>query len=62
MASGIYSITNVENGKMYIGSAVDLNKRKALHLSTLKNKTHHNYFLQKDFNDYGEKNFNFEII
>ena len=60
--SGIYKILNLANGKIYVGSAFNLKKRESEHFHTLRNGTHHNYHLQKSFNKYGEKNFEFNII
>ena len=60
--SGIYKITNLINNKMYVGSAVNLKKRKSEHFHTLRNGSHHNYHLQRSFNKYGEENFEFSIL
>lgn len=60
--SGIYCIYNLINKKQYIGSSINLKKRKAKHLSTLKNNTHDNDYLQKSYNKYGSKNFLFVIL
>lgn len=60
--SGIYKIENIVDGKKYIGSAVDLNKRKNVHYSSLRNNKHHSIYLQNAFNLYGELNFIFEIV
>ena len=59
---GIYKITNVINGMIYIGSSVELKKRIAQHKSDLRNNRHHSPRLQNSFNKYGEENFVFEII
>jgi group I intron endonuclease len=48
--SGIYLIKNTMNGRFYIGSAIDLNKRIKEHDRQLKEGEHHSYKLQKDFN------------
>lgn len=62
MKSGIYSITNVLNKKIYIGSAVNIKKRWSDHrYCFLKNK-HHNSHFQSAWNLYGESNFKFEVI
>jgi predicted GIY-YIG superfamily endonuclease len=37
MAAGIYKITNLVNGKFYIGSSVRLSSRKAEHKYRMKN-------------------------
>jgi group I intron endonuclease len=55
--SGIYKITNVKNGKVYIGSAQNIHRRWKEHLRTLSNGTHHCKYLQNAFNKYGEKFF-----
>lgn len=57
-----YKITNIKNGSFYIGITTDYIKRKKQHFNKLKNHTHPNYKMQKDFDEYGEENFNFEII
>lgn len=62
MNSGVYKITNLINGKIYIGSAVNLNRRCYQHFYHLKNNNHHSNYLQKAFNKYGIENFIFETI
>ena len=59
---GIYKIENRINNKVYIGESLDIQKRWELHISELNNKTHHSYKLQKDWNKYGQDNFEFEVI
>lgn len=58
----IYKITNIVNGKCYIGSAVDTSMRIAAHKSKLKFNDHANRKLQHSFNKYGIENFRFEIL
>src|SRR3972149_12098174 len=60
--SGIYSIVNNINNKIYIGSALNFNKRWNLHNSQLNCNKHHSIILQRAFNKYGKDNFTFEII
>jgi len=60
--SAIYSIVNSVNGKMYVGSAVNLQKRRGTHLSRLRKNNHHSIALQNAFNKYTEDNFSFELI
>jgi len=62
MVSGIYQIENQINGKRYIGSAVNLRQRWAVHLSTLRCEQHRNKHLQRAFNKYGELVFTFSIL
>ena len=60
--SGIYQIRNTENDKIYIGSAVNISRRKSKHLSTLKRKVHRNTHLQRSYDKHGEGCFIFEVL
>jgi len=60
--SGIYKITCTVNGKIYIGSAINLYKRLAYHRWELRNGRHENSYLQRTWNKYGESAFVFEVI
>ena len=62
MTCGIYKITNTANGKVYIGSSVDVRSRFNSHRSDLRQNKHGNQHLQKAWNLYGEECFFFEII
>lgn len=59
---GVYKITNIENGLIYIGSSKNIKKRWKNHIKELNNNRHSNMFLQKDWNEYGENKFKFEIL
>lgn len=58
----IYRIVCFQNGKVYVGKTQDYSRRKTHHLTTLRNKTHHNIHLQRSFDKYGEGSFYFEIL
>lgn len=59
----VYEILNIQNNKKYIGSTKkDPKIRKTRHITTLRNGTHHNVYLQRAFNKYGEKSFQFNIL
>ena len=58
----VYAINNIENGKMYIGSTINLRKRVYEHKSKLNSNYHRNKGLQKDFNKLGWDGFNVKII
>jgi group I intron endonuclease len=62
MKMGIYKITNTRNGKFYIGSSKDINRRWWEHKNDLNKKTHINAKLQNAWNFYGENQFKFEIV
>lgn len=59
---GIYKITNISNGKIYIGSAVNIYDRWYKHKSDLIKNRHRNSYLQSSWNKYGEASFLFEVV
>lgn len=62
MKTGIYKITNLIDGKVYIGQTINYNRRVKAHIAKLKKQTHHNEHLQRAWNLYGEDSFSFEFI
>ena len=60
--SCIYAIVNNENGKMYIGSAVNLTRRRQKHFRDLYLNKHHAIALQRAYNKYGKNSLSLEII
>lgn len=58
----IYKITNLVNNKCYIGSAVDVVTRLAVHKSGLKYHKQPNAHLQSAYDKYGNDNFSFDIL
>lgn len=60
--SGIYKIINTVNDRIYVGSAKHFKSRYYQHLTSLRKGTHHNKFLQADFNKCGEASFVFEVL
>lgn len=58
----IYSITNIVNGKKYIGQTDNYLARWKQHLLDLKARKHCNSALQKDFNRFGKDAFVFNIL
>jgi len=62
MKTGIYKITNTNNGKVYVGSSIDIDNRLRSHLSNLKRGKHHNKQLLEDFNTFGEHCFELSKI
>ncbi len=59
---GIYEIYNIIDGKVYIGQAVDIFKRKVSHFKMLEEDCHYNKHLQRAFNKYGKECFKFQIL
>ena len=62
MNQGIYKIINAVNNKFYVGSAVNLRKRKARHFSELRTGKHKNRHLLAAWNKYGEQAFVFIVV
>ncbi|MFA5323521.1 MAG: NUMOD3 domain-containing DNA-binding protein [Smithella sp.] len=60
--SGIYKILNTVTGKCYVGSAVNLKKRRDEHFNLLRRGAHHSTKLQNSWGKHGEGAFVFEIL
>lgn len=60
--SGIYKITCLGNGKIYIGSTSNFVDRQNKHFDALKYKYHCNSKLQNAYNKYGRHQFKWEEI
>lgn len=58
----VYEILNKLDGKYYIGSSINVEKRKNTHFKLLVNGTHPNTYLQNAVNKYGINNFEFLIL
>lgn len=63
LLTGVYMIRNKKNGKVYIGSAAkSLKLRLRVHLNYLRKGVHSNIYLQRAWNKYGERSFEFVVI
>ena len=60
--SGVYEIVNTVNGHRYIGSAVNLGKRKGQHWRDLRRRVARSAYLQNAWNMYGEEAFEFRPL
>ena len=62
MNCGIYLIKNVVNGKVYVGSSINITNRWSWHKNALKRGNHHSIYLQRAWNKHGKESFSFETI
>lgn len=62
MSSGVYTITNMVNGKQYVGSSGDIERRWTIHKGKLRAGTADSYKLQRDWSQYGEDAFQFLVM
>jgi len=60
--SGVYQIRCKRNGKIYVGSAVNLRARWDAHRRDLQRGSHHNPYLQHAWNRYRESAFEFLVL
>lgn len=58
---GVYIIENSSNGKVYVGSSIDVPVRLNRHRSRLRSGKHENDHLQKAWNKHGEGAFRFWV-
>jgi group I intron endonuclease len=61
-ASGVYQISCLPTGKVYVGSAVNLRQRWHQHRRSLRRGTHHNPHLRSAWAMYGEEAFELVIL
>jgi group I intron endonuclease len=59
---GIYLITHLPSGKLYVGKSLDVFMRWNSHCNQLFMKTHHNKFLQALFDAGNYREFSFTIL
>lgn len=62
MLSGIYLITCNENGRRYVGSSKDIERRVRSHCQDLSKNRHDNRHLQRAWNKYGSAAFCFSVL
>ena len=51
---GVYTITNKLDGRQYVGSAINFNKRWRVHKSHFRLNKHSNKHMQRVYNKYGD--------
>ena len=59
---GVFQIRNQVNGKIFVGSSMNLEKIFNRHRFELEMGSHRNTSLQKDWNEFGAENFIYEIL
>ncbi len=59
---GVFQIRNLINNKVLIDSGVDMKAKWNRHKTELRFGSHRNKLLQKEWNEYGENNFVFEVL
>lgn len=62
MKTGVYTITNTTDGKVYVGYAKNIHARLRAHKYYLREGKHANSYLQRAVNKYGLAKFEFEIL
>jgi hypothetical protein len=60
--SGVFQIKNLANGRVLLGSSLNLEGPLNKHRFMLKINSHPNTELQKDWNEFGPDQFAFEIV
>ncbi|MBN1224659.1 MAG: GIY-YIG nuclease family protein [Candidatus Aminicenantes bacterium] len=60
--AGVFQVKNTANGKVFLGSSLNLEGPLNSHKFMLSIGQHRNKALQKDWNQYGPENFVFEIL
>jgi len=58
----IYQITNNCTGRSYIGKTCEYKHRFKQHLTLLKQGKHHSKLMQHDFDKYGERSLQLDLI
>lgn len=59
---GVYEIKCTKNNKRYVGVSKDIQRRWREHRGLLHNGEHHSCDMQNDYNEFGEKYFEFNIL
>ena len=59
---GVYQIRNKKNGKLYVGSSVQVERRLDRHRSDLEKGRHRCIHLQRAWDKYGSDSFEFQLF
>ena len=58
----VYKIECIVDGRFYIGASINAHKRHLEHFNDLRKRKHHNIFLQRAFDKYGEDSFTYKVL
>ena len=58
----IYKIACEKDRRFYIGASTNPHNRRLEHFNHLRKNKHHNIFLQRAFNKYGEESFTYTVL
>ena len=61
MTSGVYTITNLKEKKIYVGQSKQIEQRRTNQFSQLRCERHQNKQLQEDFTRLGEESFEHQV-
>ncbi|WP_018126903.1 GIY-YIG nuclease family protein [Balneola vulgaris] len=59
---GVFQIRNIKNNKVLIDHSIDMDSKWNRHKMELKFGNHRNRSFQKDWNEYGEESFVFNVL
>ena len=59
---GVFQIKNIKNNKFLIDHSIDMESKWNRHKMELKFGNHRNRSFQKEWNEYGEENFVFNVL
>ena len=59
---GVYLLRNLKNGKQYVGSSINVRRRKSEHLLRLRKGEEGNEYLQRAWNKHGPEMFSFFLL
>ncbi|WP_299256315.1 GIY-YIG nuclease family protein [uncultured Aquimarina sp.] len=59
---GVFQIKNIKNNKILIDHSIDMESKWNRHKMELKFGNHRSRSFQKDWNEYGEENFAFDVL
>ncbi len=60
--AGVYALKNTMTGRCYVGSSVDLARRKRIHFRQLRNGSHGSLKLSRSWAKHGEAAFQFVVL